>query len=632
MLLCYASASMDPLPDGLLLTKADQLYVQSAEWTILVVIDTPELDPDIMANINLVIQQSRSAAAKDIITALQNRSWIGRLRFLKSYLREAESLAQLATPRRDKRGLFDFFGQIGHTLFGLATDDSVEQCRRAIINTRRYQQGVVHQINELTTVLNRTYSTAMWNKHQITQVTEFISDSLIPKLNKVIEGLNATNNRLYRLERAFYFERVVATLEQVTLSYVRLRRAHARQKASLELGRLTEDILSLSQLREILLKATSTTTYPVEPIQWYYEHAHVYPVWGSGTLIYRVKLPLVDGRKYSRYNLATWPVPYMAKGYSIRIMIDHQDVGMNSVTGDIFHPIGCQGWKPMVCRTGPLYSAHRWGCPRTLIAGDFKRSKNCQVIIQKEGNLTQVTEISYGEYVVVTWGETFETRCEGLPGVRKEVAPGTYLVTVSPNCTVMGRDVTLTGLIERLGHVSVKAMRVLVSNILNITDIVPAEQAISLLGKPHFDQRAPSAQIDLAPIAKPPDAFTWPYHGTRISFGLVLTLTAFGVMLAFAICLCQYRRRQILEKMFGRKVPRDKTDPESESLHTVDHEFVVLRAAEAPLNNDSAPVRPVSTQAEVPTGKAEPLAEQRTISSSGVFQFEAKQSPSPKRT
>ena len=91
--------------------------------------------------------------------------------------------------------------------------------------------------------------------------------------------------------------------------------------------RLTEDILSLLQLCKVLEKATSTTTYPVEPFQWYYEHAHIYPVWGKDAFIYHVKLPLVDERKYYRYNLATWPVLYPAVGYSIQIMVHHRVVG-----------------------------------------------------------------------------------------------------------------------------------------------------------------------------------------------------------------------------------------------------------------------------------------------------------------
>ena len=624
MCFCLTSGSIEPLPDGLLLTRADQLRVQSSEWTILVVMETPLLDPDLMRNINMMIGQVRLANAKGLITASQRESWKGRLKFLKVHLQGIGAGSKVTVPRRVKRGWFDFIGQIGHTLFGLATDDSIEQCRQAIVQTRKYQQEVVHQINKLTTVLNRTHSAAMWNRNQITQVTAFISSYLVPKLNEVITNLNSTNDRLNRLERAFYFERVVATLEQVTLSYMRLRRTHARQKASLELGRLTEDILSVSQLRTVLGRAATTTTYPVEPIQWYYEHAHIYPVWGKDTLIYRLKLPLVDGRKYNRYNLVTWPVPYAHAGYSIHINVDHRDVGMDIVTGDIFHPIGCMGWKPMVCRSGPLYSAHRWGCPRTLISGEYKRSKNCQVTIRKQQNLTQVTEISYGEYVVVTWGETFETRCEGQSGIRNTVPPGTYLIAVPPGCTVMGKGVTLTGLIERVGHVSVRAMRVLASNILNITDIVPAEQAISLLSKPHFDQRAPLAKIDLTPLPDPPVTFDWTYHGTRMSFGVTIILVVLSVILVISLCLCWYKRETLKDRFSHSKVEREITYVRSGEPTTVD-------SSEASPNNPAPPDSAEQTVAEVEPEpvESEPLMGPPPVPSHNVFNFQATSTPRP---
>ena len=471
-------ASVDVLHDGLLLTRADQLQVQSAEWTVLVVIEPPKVDTTLIRNIDIVRAQLEQAQARKVVSGIQAASWRGRLSFLDNFLQKVDSINNVS-PKREKRGWFDFMGQIGHTMFGLATDDSIEECRRAIVNTRKSQREIVHQLNLFTTVLNRTQHAAAWNEHQISQVSDFITNRLIPKLNQALTKLNSTTNRVYRLEKAFYFERVVATLEQVTVSYVRLMRTHARQKASLELGRLTEDILSPSQLQDILSQATSTTTYPVSPIQWYYEHAHIYPVGGEDTLIYRVKLPLVDGRAYNRYTLATWPVPYVNKGYSIQIMVDHADVGMSTLDGDMFHPTGCMGWRPMVCRTGPRFNAHRWSCPKALISGNRKKSVYCRAQIGSQGNATLVTEISYGEYVVMTWGETLETRCEGQMSTRETLAAGTYLVTVSPGCSVIGEGVTLTGLIECVGHVSVKAMRVLAPSILNITDIIPQEQPMS---------------------------------------------------------------------------------------------------------------------------------------------------------
>ena len=537
-------ADVDPLHDGLLLTKADQLRVQTAEWTILVVIDNPVVDPELLRSLTSVIDRVKWAMEKGVITKYQHNSWLGRLGFLKSYL-ETHQVSQTPHNRRIKRGWFDIVGRIGSTLFGLATSDSIEECRKAISEARGNQHAIVHQVNKLTTVLNRTQQVAAWNQKQISQVTNFISEKLIPKLNMALTQANYTARRILRVERAFYFERVVSTLEHITGSCIQSLQRYARQKASLEMGRLTEDIMSPAQLHKVLRLATTASTYPIDPIQWYYEHSHVYPVWGQETLIYRVKLPLVDGRSYNRYNLASWPVPYEKEGYSIQIKVEQRDVGISTVNGDIFHPVGCLGWKPMVCRSGPLFDTNRWSCPRTLIAGDRKRSHNCQVVLTQQSNLTQVTEISFGEYVVVTWGETLETHCQGKPSSRQKVHAGAYLVTVPSGCVVVGKGVTLTGIIERIGHVSVGALRVLTTSILNITDIIPEEQALSLLSQPHFDKQTPTLLTDLTPLSLPPPSFSWAQHGSKLSVGLLLTLIIL-IALLVVVGYVAWRKRELV--------------------------------------------------------------------------------------
>ena len=85
------------------------------------------------------------------------------------------------------------------------------------------------------------------------------------------------------MEWAFYFGKAVSLLEHVVGSYKEAVQKYWHQKASLELSRLTEDMLTLPQLEDILLKGTSAATLPIRPIQWYYEHSFISPVWGGDT-------------------------------------------------------------------------------------------------------------------------------------------------------------------------------------------------------------------------------------------------------------------------------------------------------------------------------------------------------------
>ena len=44
---CCESSLVDPLEDGVLITKNDELSIQMGEWTLLVTIDPPSVDPEL---------------------------------------------------------------------------------------------------------------------------------------------------------------------------------------------------------------------------------------------------------------------------------------------------------------------------------------------------------------------------------------------------------------------------------------------------------------------------------------------------------------------------------------------------------------------------------------------------------
>ena len=65
----------------------------------------------------------------------------------------------MATPQRlpitrIKRGLFNFVGEIGATLFG--TGDQVSELKRQIAKVQRTNRRIVHMTYELISVVNQT--------------------------------------------------------------------------------------------------------------------------------------------------------------------------------------------------------------------------------------------------------------------------------------------------------------------------------------------------------------------------------------------------------------------------------------------------------------------------------------------
>ena len=81
-----------------------------------------------------------------------------------------------------------------------------------------------------------------------------------------------------------------------------------RQKAAMELGFLTEDLVSRQDLMHIVKSGLQAGFY-APAINWFYSNIRVSPIaWTGHQLIFRVKLPLTDKVQYKRYSVWSWPI------------------------------------------------------------------------------------------------------------------------------------------------------------------------------------------------------------------------------------------------------------------------------------------------------------------------------------
>ena len=108
--------------------------------------------------------------------------------------------------------------------------------------------------------------------------------------------------------------------------------------------------------------------------------------------------------------------------------------------------------------------------------------------IRKGFNQTAITEISAGEYMVVTIGETMEKCCQRSTGERQRINTGTYVIAMPENVQFSGSNWALSGLIQRMVYVSVKTLRVAAPEILNITQMIPLLLIIHLHGYGSIDR------------------------------------------------------------------------------------------------------------------------------------------------
>ena len=560
------STAIHRLHDGLLITGRTRLKIQEAEWTVLVTLDRPQLKTPIKEYFDKIMAEIQNPKYINKIPHREKKIWTKRLQAKMELIAAVNDRAQPGKSNRVTRGLANFVGNIAHGLFGLATDQGLDEIKGVVEMTRREQKVIVHRVNDLVTVLNHTYDKIDDQSRKINAIALHLGE-----VNVQYSSIKNTTDILRLNLRILYImrhlDRAVTAFEELVNNHLRAVDKFNRQKASLELGRLTEELLPPDQLRDILNKASTPTSLPVEPIQWYYEHSVVRPIWlhPVALLIYRVKLPLVREIDYWRYNIHSWPQPYNRSGLAIQLFVEHKDVGLNPQTGEIFHPKTCTGWKPMVCRTGPTYKPGAWSCARAILQGNKELRHTCQVDISHTTNLTRADEIALGEYILITWGETIYTRCVSTPAKAKHVPQGTYLITVRDKCSISGKEWTLPGLVKRVGRVSVKALRVTDIPPLDIQNVIPEGDALKELKKVKFEMLKPVSRVHLSPLVEPDLEIDWKHHGSYLSYGLLITLVLLACIIG-VILVVVYKRWPELRTRINKIRDEKKTEHKRDNI------------------------------------------------------------------
>lgn len=250
---------------------------------------------------------------------------------------------------------------------------------------------------------------------------------------------------MYFLYCIVELERVLEDIELVCDAYVEQQELFHRQKAALETGRLTEDLLPLSILNKILIKgkAQDRDHTPLDYAEWYYQHVRVTPLWDDKiSVAYQAKLPFVKPVQYLRYFINSWPVP-LTNTSTVRLDVEGV-YGYNTLTGDLFYPHNCIGITPMVCSSGALFRGNALRCPRGIISGTDHRS-DCVLLVERTTNDTKIIQVDPNYYVITTWGESYQRRCEGAPEKNVVLKMGVHMLNVSASCSLNGGDWRLAG-------------------------------------------------------------------------------------------------------------------------------------------------------------------------------------------
>ena len=105
------------------------------------------------------------------------------------------------------------------------------------------------------------------------------------------------------LEQSSQIDQILSALESVHDLWLREADRYRRQRASLELGQLTEEIVPPKELL-LILNASQGVGLFSPGLAWYYQHVTSVPVWEeTQRLVFTAQLPLMDKIRYARYRM-----------------------------------------------------------------------------------------------------------------------------------------------------------------------------------------------------------------------------------------------------------------------------------------------------------------------------------------
>ena len=551
------------LPDGVLVTGGDDTRNHVATWTVLVTLEAPRGEPRLLDKLRGFRETLRSHHELNALSNITREIWEQRIR-------EIESTMTTVAPGdvRVRRGLLDIIGDISNKLFGIATEQEVMESRVRIASVRKSNRRISHLVNKLVTIINQTHDQVKQNSKHIREFDQYIA--LVEREIHIIRvKMQGRVEEIDRLKSTVETDRVLSAIEAAHNNWLRQVELYHRQRASLEMGRLTEDILPTKALIRILEQARRKNLYAPSAV-WYYMNIRILPMWeDEQRLVFRAQLPLSDNLNYLRYHIWTWPVPGNDSSISVQLQVPN-DIAFDTKTGGIFQPTACQGSKPAICRSGPIYDRSRLRCPRGVISGEDALRQKCRVTLTKTTEQTaSVTELTPGTILVRTLGESYSMHCAGEAEKRGELPKGLHIIRLKPRCWTRGDGWTVAGLIHYNSeeHVTLPMIKI---PPMTLTRAIRNKTINRHFERPHWQALGELRDIELSTLANDDDDDDDDYNDDINASGKYISWTTLALWVGMLMVVSylareMYRRNVLCKRNQPADVPTEAVEAEEDA-------------------------------------------------------------------
>ena len=590
------------ITDGVLVTGGKKTLGHIAVWTVLVTLDVPTEQIGLLNKLNAFEQVLYE---HNRISNLTKSIWAQRINDIKSTM--------IATPihRRTRRGLVNIVGLLSNRLFGTATEAQVLETRSQIENIAKQNKRVVNVVKELITIVNHTHEHSKIVNQHIRSLETYVS-AVAFEIQKSENITGKLGNRINILRSVIQTDRALTLIETTHNLWLRQLDRYNRQRAALELGYLTEDILSVKDLTKIIQDAQLHNLH-TPTLNWYYSYVKIEPLWRDDRiLVFRANLPLTDRHLYLRYQIQSWPIPGNTSEFRTQLQVP-SDIAFHTETGGIFSPTACLGNNPEICRTGPIFDRSMMKCSRGILTGETQLRRHCYVTITKvRERVNTVKEIVPGAAIISTYGEAISLLCTGQAEERVSLVGGPYLITIPSNCRINGEGWTISGLIHRSLHL-VMELPVITILPFNLSTEVSYESVVQHLKSPHWMILDKVENIRLSSLTVSADdtsGIIWKSSPYSILWTTLVILLMIVVVILAILVLQKLRKKkrdgQALETTHGPTSALSEaielTTRPSDARWRPDANDVITRRDELTTRRDNLPTR----RDETATRRAEP--------------------------
>ena len=235
------------LPDGIIVFKGENTSIIEGEWTLLLTIHEDGVAHRLATHTELV---RRAKGLWDHVIGIQELSVFfteQRKALMKAKIgmvigADHELKYDVETPRK-RRGVLDFVGTGLNWAFGTATESQVQQLQSAVDKARTSQRAIVHNVQELITVVNQTQMEGRDTGIKLAALSEAY-DHFIRHEGPRWRSYGHSSKLLMMEE---YIDSLLWLDTSVWRQITLVQNLHR----SLRAGRLTEGLCPLSLLREI---------------------------------------------------------------------------------------------------------------------------------------------------------------------------------------------------------------------------------------------------------------------------------------------------------------------------------------------------------------------------------------------